>query len=90
MTTDTRKAPAEKETFAQAERRKRDERFRKRLAADPDLTTTQLAESFGIKPHEVNRWCDRLGLPRRPQEPGTSDIQRAGGGAFAWAMGSRR
>lgn len=76
MTTDTRKALAEKETFAQAQRREREERFRKVLADNPEMTTVDIGERLGMGVHEVNRWCDRLGIPRRSSLEGLWKLDR--------------
>jgi hypothetical protein len=67
----------EAKTFHQQQQREaKEERFRKVVLANPEMTTTDLAERFGIRSHEVGRWCDRLKLPRPPVNEGVTRIAR--------------
>lgn len=75
---------------SRADFRARDERFRKAVLDNPDLTTLDLSERFGLSTKDVGRLIARLKLPKPPITDGFGDFNKKAGGTFARAMGGRR
>jgi hypothetical protein len=69
-------ALAETKSLHQQQREAKDERFRKVVVANPEMTVSDLAERFSVRPSEIGKWCERLGLPKPQRHEGVSTIAR--------------
>lgn len=60
----------------QQRREERDQRFRKVVLGDPELSAKDLAQRFGVSSPEILKWCERLTLPKPPSNEGIMLIAR--------------